>query len=212
MSRLSLGCESIPMTFSLDIQKPLSRVGFVVNLIFLTVVFSGLSWFSYGLMTNTIPNSSTHKKTAQIAQKAQDQAFTKAKAAAKGKAFDEKAALEAAKAEGLAAAEKEYEKVHHEASALWGPFAIFLLIISAIFFSGFLSVALQRRANAAGLGGRLTFLGHIGAWAFAIFIAFEPYLTSHQIAKSWLVAPLAGFVLMLPALLKNESQDAHSHH
>lgn len=212
MSRLSLGCESIPMTFSLDIQKPLSRVGFVVNLIFLTVVFSGLSWLSYGLMTNTIPNSSTHKKTAQIAQKAQDQAFTKAKAAAKGKAFDEKAALEVAKAEGLAAAEKEYEKVHHEASALWGPFAIFLLIISAIFFSGFLSVALQRRANAAGLGGRLTFLGHIGAWAFAIFIAFEPYLTSHQIAKSWLVAPLAGFVLMLPALLKNESQDAHSHH
>lgn len=212
MSRLNLGCESIPMTFSLDIQKPLSRVGFVVNLIFLTVVFSGLSWLSYGLMTNTIPNSSTHKKTAQIAQKAQDQAFTKAKAAAKGKAFDEKAALEAAKAEGLAAAEKEYEKVHHEASALWGPFSIFLLIISAIFFSGFLSVALQRRANAAGLGGRLTFLGHIGAWAFAIFIAFEPYLTSHQIAKSWLVAPLAGFVLMLPALLKNESQDAHSHH
>ncbi|NBX01975.1 hypothetical protein EBR11_05540, partial [bacterium] len=102
------------MTFSLDIHKPLSRVGFVVNLIFLTVVFSGLSWLSYGLMTNTLPNSSIHKKMEQIAQKAQDQAFAKAKAAAKGKVFDEKAALEAAKAEGLVAAEKEYEKVHHE--------------------------------------------------------------------------------------------------
>jgi hypothetical protein len=200
------------MTFSLDIHKPLSRVGFVVNLIFLTVVFSGLSWLSYGLMTNTVPNSSTHKKTAQIAQKAQDQAFAKAKAAAKGKVFDEKAALEASKSEGLAAAEKEYKKIHHEASALWAPFAIFLLIISGIFFSGFLSVVLQRRANAAGLKGLLVFLGHVGGWAYAIFIAFEPYLTHHQIAKSWLVAPIVGFVLMLPVFLKSESHEAHDHH
>jgi hypothetical protein len=200
------------MTFSLDIHKPLSRVGFVVNLIFLTVVFSGLSWLSYGLMTNTVPNSSIHKKMEQIAQKAQDQVFAKAKAAAKGKVFDEKAALEAAKAEGLAAAEKEYEKVHHEASALWGPFSIFLLIICAIFFSGFLSVALQRRANAADLKGLLVFLGHVGGWAYATFIAFEPYLTHQQVAKSWLVAPIVGFVLMLPAFLKSESHEAHSHH
>ena len=163
-------------------------------------------------MTNTLPNSSIHKKMEQIAQKAQDQAFAKAKAAAKGKVFDEKAALEAAKAEGLVAAEKEYEKVHHEVSALWGPFSIFLLIICAIFFSGFLSVALQRRANAAELKGLLVFLGYVGSWAYATFIAFEPYLTHHQMTKSWLVAPIIGFVLMLPVFLKSESHEAHGHH
>ena len=142
------------MTFSLDLTKPLSRVGFLVNLVFLTVVFSGLSWLSFGYMTHSLPQGAIHAEEKAIAQKAQDQAFAKAKAAAKGKAFDEKAALAEANKAGLAAAAKEHDKIKHEAEALWSPFAVFLLIISAIFFAGFLSIALQRRVNEAGKNGR----------------------------------------------------------
>jgi len=71
------------MTFSLDLTKPLSRVGFLVNLVFLTVVFSGLSWLSFGYMTHSLPQGAIHAEEKAIAQKAQDPAFAKAKAAAK---------------------------------------------------------------------------------------------------------------------------------
>ena len=72
------------MTFSLDLTKPLSRVGLIVNLVFLTVVFSAISWLSFGFMTNTLPTSSAHEEEQAIAQKVQDQTFSKLKAAAKG--------------------------------------------------------------------------------------------------------------------------------
>ena len=200
------------MTFSLDLTKPLSRVGFLVNLVFLTVVFSGLSWLSFGFMSHTLPQSAIHAHEQAIAQKVQDQAFAKAQSAAKGKAFDEKAALAAAKKAGLEADDKEHDKVKHEAEALWAPFAIFLLITSAIFFSGFLSIALQRRANEAGKHGLLVFVAHAAGWALASFIAFEPFLTHHGLTKAWSVAGIAGLVLILPVVLAGEGHaDDHGH-
>jgi hypothetical protein len=200
------------MTFSLDLTKPLSRVGFLVNLVFLTVVFSGLSWLSFGYMTHSLPKGAIQAEEKAIAQKAQDQAFTKAKAAAKGKVFDEKASLAEAKQAGLAAAAKEHDKIKHEAEALWAPFAIFLLIISAIFFAGFLSIVLQRRANEAGKNGLLVFIAHVGAWALATFIAFEPFLTHHGLTKAWSVCGIAGLVLILPVVLAGVGHaDDHGH-
>jgi len=176
------------MTFSLDLTKPLSRVGFLVNLVFLSVVFSGLSWLSFGYMTHTLPQGAIQAEEQAIAQKAQDQAFTKAKAAAKGKVFDEKSALAEAKQVGLAAAAKDHEKTKHHAEALWAPFAIFLLIISAIFFAGFLSIAL------------------------ATFIAFEPFLSHHGLTRAWSVAGFAGLALILPIAIAGVGQaDDHGH-
>ncbi len=186
------------MTFSLDLTKPLSRVGFLVNLVFLSVVFSGLSWLSFGYMTHTLPQGAIQAEERAIAQKAQDQAFTKAKAAAKGKVFEEKAALAEAKKAGLEAAEKKHEEIHHHAVSGWAPFAVFLLIISAIFFAGFLSIALQRRANEAAKNGLLVFIAHLGAWALATFIAFEPFLSHHGLTKAWSVVGIAGLVLIVP--------------
>ena len=183
-----------------------------MNLVFLTVVFSGLSWLSFGYMTHSLPQGAIHAEEKAIAQKAQDQAFAKAKTAAKGKVFDEKASLAEAKQVGLAAAAKEYDKIKHEAEALWSPFAVFLLIISAIFFAGFLSIALQRRVNEAGKNGLLVFVAHLGAWALATFIAFEPFLTHHGLTKAWSVGGIAGIVLMLPVVLAGAGQaDDHGH-
>ncbi len=200
------------MTFSLDLTKPLSRVGFLVNLIFLSVVFSGLSWLSFGYMTHTLPQGAIQAEERAIAQKAQDQAFTKAKAAAKGKVFDEKSALAESKQAGLAAAAKEHDKTKHHAEALWAPFAIFLLIISAIFFAGFLSIALQRRANEAAKNGLLVFIAHLGAWALATFIAFEPFLSHHGLTKAWSVVGIAGLVLIVPIAIAGVGHaDDHGH-
>ncbi len=200
------------MTFSLDLTKPLSRGGFLVNLIFLSVVFSGLSWLSFGYMTHTLPKGAIQAEEQAIAQKAQDQAFTKAKAAAKGKVFDEKTSLAEAKQAGSAAAAKEHDKTKHHAEALWAPFAIFLLIISAIFFAGFLSIVLQRRANEAAKTGLLVFIAHLGAWALATFIAFEPFLSHHGLTKAWSVVGIAGLVLMLPIAIAGAGQaDDHGH-
>jgi hypothetical protein len=200
------------MTFSLDLTKPLSRVGYLVNLVFLAVVFSGISWLSFGYMTNVLPKGAIHAEEQAIAQKAQDQAFAKAKAAAKGKVFDEKAALAEAKKAGLEAAEKKHEEIHHHVVGGWAPFAVFLLILSAIFFAGFHSIVLQRRANDAGQNGLLVFVAHVGGWALASFIAFEPFLTHHGLTKSWSVAGIVGLVLVLPVLLGGEGHgDDHAH-
>ena len=197
------------MTFSLDLTKPLGRVGLLINLIFLSVVFSGISWLSFGYMTNVLPNSTAHEQEQAIAQKVQDQTFSKLKAAAKGKSFDEKTATEEARAKGLEAAEKEAEKIHHHAVEGWAPFAVFLLIISAIFFTGFLSLAVLRRAHDAAASTLLSFIGFLGALAYASFVAFEPFLTHHELTKTWAPAGIVGLVLILPLLLKGENQ-SHS--
>lgn len=201
------------MTFSLDLTKPLSRVGLILNLVFLTVVFSAISWLSFGFMTNTLPTSGAHEAEQAIAQKVQDETFSKLKSAAKGKVFDEKTALEEARTKGLEAAAKDAKKIHHEAVELWAPFAIFLLILSAIFFAGFLSIALLRRVNDAAVSALLGFIAIVGAFAYATFVAFEPFLTHHDLTKTWAPAGIIGLVLFLPLFFKGENQghtdDAH---
>lgn len=197
------------MIFSLDLTKPLSRVGLIVNLVFLTIVFSAISWLSFGFMTNTLPASTAHEEEQAIAQKIQDQTFSKLKAAAKGKTFDEKVATEEARAKGIEAAEKEREKIHHHAVEGWAPFAVFLLILSAIFFTGFLAIALLRRAHDAAASTILSFIAITGGLAYSAFVAFEPFLTHHQLTKTWAPAGIVGLVLILPLLFKGENQ-AHS--
>jgi hypothetical protein len=143
-------------------------------------------------MTNTLPASTAHEEERQIAQKVQDQTFSKLKAAAKGKSFDEKAATEEARAKGIEAAEKEAQKIHHHAVEGWAPFAVFLLIISTIFFSGFLAVALLRRAYDAAASTPLTFIGILGGLGYAGFVAFEPFLTHHELTRTWAPAAIVG--------------------
>jgi hypothetical protein len=162
-------------------------------------------------MTEVLPSSGAHAEELIVAQKAQDQAFTKIKVAAKGKAFDEKSALAEAKAKGVEAAEKEREKIHHHAVEGWAPFAIFLLILSSIFFAGFLSIALLRRVNDANGSVWLGFISLLGGWVFATFVAFEPFLDAHQLTKAWSLAPIIGLVLLLPLFFKG-SVDAHDEH
>lgn len=199
------------MTFSLDLTKPLSRVGLIFNLVFLTVVFSAISWLSFGFMTNVLPNSSAQQVEKAIAQKVQDETFSKLKSAAKGKSFDEKAATEEARAKGFEAAAKDAKKTRQEAVELWAPFAIFLLILSVIFFAGFLSIALLRRALEAAVSTILSFIAIAGALAYAGYVSFQPYLSHHELARSWLPAGIVGLVLILPLLLmgKNQGDSAH---
>ncbi|PHX58704.1 MAG: hypothetical protein CK522_02925, partial [Opitutia bacterium] len=74
------------------------------------------------------------------------------------------------------------------------------------------SIALQRRANEAGKNGLLVFIAHVGAWALATFIAFEPFLSHHGLTKSWSVVGIAGLVLMLPiAIVGVGHADDHGH-
>lgn len=197
------------MTFSLDLSKPLGRLGLVVNLLALTVVFYGVSAASFHYMTETLPHGAVVQKVAEVAQKAEDAAFAKAKSAAKGKAFDEKTAREQAKVAGEAEAKKQEAEIHHHAVAGWSPFAIFLLILCAIFFGGFLSVYVQRRANDGGLQGLWIFSNHLAAWAFAGYVAFYPFLAHHGLRTVWAPAFLAGVILLLPVLFAGEGQGEH---
>ena len=194
------------MTFSTDLTKPLSRAGLAINLVLLTVLFYVVSVASYHYMTVTLPHQGAAHHTAEVAEQTAAQTFEKAKKAAKGKAFDESAAQ----------AQKKAEEIHHHAVEGWAPFAVFLLILSAVFFAGFLSVAVQRRANDAGLLGFWLFPNHLGAWLFAGFVAFYPFLSAHGLRNAWTPAFIAGLVLLLPALLSGEGKGSadhgHDHH
>ena len=197
------------MTFSLDLSKPLGRLGLVANLLVLSVLFYGISAGAFHYMSETLPHGAVTQKVAEVAQKTEDAAFAKAKTAAKGKTFDEKVAREQAKVAGEAEAKKQEGEIHHHAVAGWAPFAIFLLILSAIFFAGFLSVYVQRRANDGGLQGLWLFINHLAAWAFAGYVAFYPFLAHHDLRKAWAPAFIAGLVLLLPALLAGEGRGEH---
>jgi hypothetical protein len=204
------------MTFSTDLTKPLSRVGLALNLVVLTALFYAISTVSYKYMTVTLPHQGAAHHSAEVAEQTAEKAFEKAKKAAKGKAFDEKAAQAQAQAAGEAEAKKQAEEIRHHAVAGWAPFAIFLLILSAVFFAGFLSVAVQRRANDAGLLGLWIFSNHLGAWLFAGFVAFYPFLAANGLRNAWSPALIAGLVLLLPVILggegKGEAADGHDHH
>ena len=46
----------LPMIFSTDLTKPLSRVGLAINLVLLTALFYVVSAASYYYMTETLPH------------------------------------------------------------------------------------------------------------------------------------------------------------
>lgn len=204
------------MSFSLDITKPLGRLGLALNLIVLTVLFYLISAVSFKYMTVTLPHQGAAHHAAEIAEQTAEKAFDKAKKAAKGKAFDEKAAHEQAKVAGEAEVKKRAKETDEHAVSGWAPFAVFLLILSMVFFAGFLSVAVQRRANDAGLLGFWIFTNHVGAWLFAGFVAFYPFLVANDLRNAWTPAFIAGLVLLLPVLVlgggKAEYADSHDHH
>lgn len=202
------------MTFSTDLTKPLSRVGLAINLVLLTALFYAVSAASFHYMTVTLPHQGAAHHSAEVAEQTADKALEKARKAAKGKAFDEAAARAQAKAAGEAEAKKQAEEIHHHAVSGWAPFAIFLLILSAVFFAGFLSVAVQRRANDAGLLGLWFVPNHLGAWLVAGFVAFYPFLAAQGLRPAWTPAFLAGLVLLLPTLLAGEGKGeaGHDHH
>ncbi|MEO0039589.1 MAG: hypothetical protein RIS38_537 [Verrucomicrobiota bacterium] len=199
------------MSFSLDLSKPLGRVGLAINTVLLTAIFYGVSVGAYHYMSHTLPESTAHAQEAAAKAALVEKAVAKAKTAAKGKAFD--AAAAQAQAESAVAADfkKQAEEIHHHAVEGWAPFAVFLLILSAVFFAGFLSVYVQRRANDGGLKGLWIFTNHLGAWAFASYIAFYPFLAAHGLRNAWAPALIGGLVLLLPALFAGEGHYDHDH-
>jgi hypothetical protein len=199
------------MSFSLNLTKPLGRLGLAINTLVLGAVFYGISVGAYHYMTHTLPESGAHAKEAAVKAALVEKAVAKAKTAAKGKGFDEKAAVAAAEAAAEPEVKKQAEKIHHEAVETWAPFAIFLLIVSAIFFSGFLSIYVQRRANDGGLKGLWIFTNHLGAWAFACYVAFYPYLAAHGLRNAWAPAFIGGLVLLLPVFFAGEGHHDHDH-
>ena len=199
------------MSFSLDLTKPLGRLGLVINTLVLGAVFYGISVGAYHYMSHTLPESDAHAKEAATKAALVDKAVAKAKTAAKGKAFDEKAAVAAAEAAAEPELKKQAEEIHHHAVEGWAPFAVFLLILSAVFFAGFLSVYVQRRANDGGLKGLWIFPNHLGAWALAGYVAFYPFLSAHALRNAWAPAFIAGLVLLLPVLFAGEGHHDHDH-
>lgn len=199
------------MSFSLDLTKPLGRLGLAINTIVLGAVFYGISVGAYHYMTHTLPESEAHAKEIATKTALVEKAVAKAKTAAKGKAFDAKAATAQAEAAVAADFKKQAEEIHHHAVEGWAPFAVFLLILSAIFFAGFLSVYVQRRANDGGLKGLWIFTNHLGAWAFAGYVAFYPFLAAHGLRNAYAPAFIGGLVLLLPVLFAGEGHHDHDH-
>ena len=199
------------MSFSLDLTKPLGRLGLAINTVLLGAVFYGVSVGAYHYMSHTLPEAGAHAKEAAVKAALVEKSVAKAKAAAKGKAFDEKAAVAAAEAAAAPELKKQAEEIHHHAVEGWAPFAVFLLILSAVFFAGFLSVYVQRRANDGGLKGLWIFTNHLGAWAFASYVAFYPFLAAHGLRNAYAPAFIAGLVLLLPVFFAGEGHRDHDH-
>lgn len=199
------------MSFSLDLTKPLGRLGLAINAVLLGAVFYGVSVGSYHYMTHTLPESEAHAKEAVVKAELVDKAVAKAKTAAKGKAFDAAAAKAQAETAVAADFKKKAEEIHHHAVEGWAPFAVFLLILSAVFFAGFLSVYVQRRANDGGLKGLWIFTNHLGAWAIAGYVAFYPFLAAHGLRNAYAPAFIGGLVLLLPVLFASEGHHDHDH-
>ena len=199
------------MSFSLDLTKPLGRLGLAINTLVLGVVFYGISVGSYYYMSHTLPEAGAHAKEAAVKAALVEKSVAKAKAAAKGKAFDEKAAVAAAEAAAAPELKKQAEEIHHHAVEGWAPFAVFLLILSAVFFAGFLSVYVQRRANDGGIKGLFIFQNHLGAWALAGFVAFIPLLQAKGLLGAWLPIFFMGLMVFLPLLCAGEGHHDHDH-
>ncbi len=199
------------MSISLDLTKPLGRLGLAINTVILGAVFYGVSFVAHHYMSRTLPEAEAHHEEAVVKAALVDKAVAKAKTAAKGKTFDAAAAKAQAEAAVSADFKKQADEIHHHAVEGWAPFAVFLLILSAVFFAGFLSVYVQRRANDAGLKGLWIFPNHLGAWALAGYVAFYPFLAAHDLRNAWAPAFIAGLVLLLPVLFAGEGHHDHGH-
>ena len=199
------------MSFSLDLTKPLGRLGLAINTVILGAVFYGVSFVAHHYMSHTLPEAEAHHEEAVVKAALVDKAVAKAKTAAKGKTFDAAAAKAQAEAAVSADFKKQADEIHHHAVEGWAPFAVFLLILSAVFFAGFLSVYVQRRANDGGLKGLWIFPNHLGAWALAGYVAFYPFLAAHALRNAWAPAFIAGLVLLLPVLFAGEGHHDHDH-
>jgi len=199
------------MSFSLDLTKPLGRLGLAINTVILGAVFYGVSAGAYHYMSHTLPEAEAHHEEAVVKAALVDKAVAKAKTAAKGKVFDAAAAKTQAEAAVSADFKKQADEIHHHAAQGWALFAVFLLILSAVFFAGFLSVYVQRRANDGGLKGLWLFPNHLGAWALAGYVAFYPFLAAHALRNAWAPAFIAGLVLLLPVLFASEGHHDHGH-
>lgn len=203
------------MSFSLDLTKPLGRLGLAINAVILAAIFYGLSAASYNYMSHTLPESEAHQKEAEVKAGLIEKALAKAKTAAKGKAFDAKLAIEQAEKAAEEEVKKQGDEIHHHAVSGWAPFAVFLLILSALFFAGFLGVYVQRRANDAHLLGLWLFSNHLGCVLLAAYVAFYPFLAAHDLRRAWAPVFYAGLVLLLPVMLsgegRGEEEDDHAH-
>ncbi len=199
------------MSFSLDLTKPLGRLGLAINTVVLGAVFYGVSVGAFHYMSHTLPESQAHREEAVAKAELVDKAVAKAKTAAKGKAFDAAAAKAQAETAVAADFKKKAEEIHHHAVEGWAPFAIFLLILSAVFFAGFLSVYVQRRANDGGLKGFWILTNHLGAWAVAGYVAFYPFLAALALRNAWAPALIGGLVLLLPVFFASEGHHDHDH-
>lgn len=200
------------MTFSLDLTKPLGRLGYLANLVFIGVACSAFAWLAHVVMVDVLPERHAHHEAEAVAQSTYAAGVAKAKKAAKGAALsaEETAKL---KAEATEAGKKKGEEALAHGRETWGPFQVFLLILAGVFAAGFASIASQRRMNDGGLQGTLWLVaGHVGTWAVAAFVAFLPYLESHGLTKAWAVAPIAGAVLLLPTLLAGEGKGEDESH
>ena len=199
------------MSFSLDLTKPLGRLGLAINTVILGAVFYGVSAGAYHYMSHTLPESEAHHQEAVVKAALVDKAVAKAKTAAKGKTFDAAAAKAQAEAAVAADFKKQAEEIHHHAVEGWAPFAVFLLILSAVFFAGFLSVYVQRRANDGGLKGLWIFQNHFGAWALAGFVAFIPLLQAKGLLGAWSPIFFMGLMVFVPLLFAREGHHDHDH-
>ena len=201
------------MTFSLDLTKPLGRIGYLANLVFLGVACSAFAWLVHVLMVDTLPGGHAHHEAETVAQTTYADAVAKAKKATKGAALSAEQTAKL-KEEATEAGKKAGEKALEHGRETWAPFQVFLLILSAVFLGGFASVAGQRRMNDGGLQGAIWLaVGHLGTWLVAGYVAFLPYLDAHGLAKAWGIVPLAGAFLLLPLLLAGEGKgEAHEAH
>jgi hypothetical protein len=182
------------MTFALDTQQPLGRLGLLLNLVFFAVVLAAAASLSHWAMAVKLPGGH--------AQKEGDKAVAALVAAEASKATTDAAKSEL-KTKAEAAGKKAYDASLAYGRQTWFPFEIFLAITWALMGAGYLSVAVQRRMNDAGQHGLwLLVAGHLGIWALATTVAFHAVLADAgrlTFNSPWMLVPLVGAVLVLPA-------------
>lgn len=195
-------------TFSLDTQTSLSRLGLILQMVFLAVVGLGLASVSHYVMATKLPAGHAQKEGVKAAL---------ALIAAEGSAATTDAEREGVQAKAAAAGENGFADAMVFGRQTWLPFEIFLAITWSLMLAGYFSIAVQRRLNDAGQHGLVWLTAaHLGAWTLITFACFSFLLhSSGRLASGsgwWLVA-VAGGILLLPAFLggSGHADDEHAH-